>query len=147
MLSRSRSEISSRCPILAHRHLDAALVADDAAMLHALVFAAQALPVGDRSKDAGAEKPIPLRFEGAVVDGLRLGYFAMRPTADLLRRCQHDADGVEVGDGTRKLKRVRTEQGDPPWQAFFAPTAVTPGILFEDPSFPGSGDCRSQEGP
>ncbi len=86
---------------LAYRDLDAALVADHAAVLHALVLAAQTLPVGDRSKNAGAEEPIPLRLERAVVDGLRLGYFAMRPAANLLRRRQHDADSVEVGDGTR----------------------------------------------
>src|SRR4029078_4535998 len=33
------------------RHLDAALVADHAAVLHALVLAAEALPVGDRAED------------------------------------------------------------------------------------------------
>ena len=54
---------------LADRDFDAALVADDAAVLHALVLAAEALPVGDGSKDAGAEEAVPLRFEGAVVDG------------------------------------------------------------------------------
>jgi hypothetical protein len=57
---------------LRERHLDAALVADDAAVLHALVLAAQALPVGDGSEDARAEQAIALRLEGAVVDGLGL---------------------------------------------------------------------------
>ena len=33
------------------RHFDAALVADHAAVLHALVLAAEALPVGDRAED------------------------------------------------------------------------------------------------
>ena len=37
------------------RHFDAALVADNAAVLHALVLTAQAFPVGYRSEDAGAE--------------------------------------------------------------------------------------------
>ena len=64
---------------------DAALVADDAAVLHALVLAAEALPVGDRAKDAGAEESVALRLEGAVVDGFRLGDLAMRPAADFLR--------------------------------------------------------------
>ena len=91
---------------LAHRHFHAALVADHAAVLHALVLAAQALPVGDRPKDARAEQAVALRLEGAVVDGLRLGDLAMRPAADLLRRCQHDADGVEVGNRAGKFKRV-----------------------------------------
>jgi hypothetical protein len=40
------------------RHLDAALVADHAAVLHALVLAAEALPVGDRPEDLGAEQPV-----------------------------------------------------------------------------------------
>src|SRR5208337_3983087 len=99
---------------LAHRHFHAALVADHAAVLHALVLAAQALPVRHRAEDARAEQAVALRLEGAVVDGLRLGHLAMRPTADLFRRSQHDADGVEIGDGAGKLKWVRTEQGDPP---------------------------------
>ena len=58
---------------------DAALVADDAAVLHALVLAAEALPVGDGAEDAGAEEAVALGLEGAVVDGLGLGDFAMRP--------------------------------------------------------------------
>ncbi len=39
------------------RHLDAALLADDAAEFHPLVLAAQALVILDRAKDAGAEQP------------------------------------------------------------------------------------------
>jgi hypothetical protein len=54
-------------------------------VLHALVLAAEALPVGDGAKDAGAEEAVALRLEGAVVDGLGLGDLAMRPGADLLR--------------------------------------------------------------
>ena len=65
---------------------DAALVADDAAVLHALVLAAETLPVGDGAEDAGAEEAVALRLEGAVVDGFRLGDFAMRPAANLFRR-------------------------------------------------------------
>ena len=65
---------------------DAALVADDSAVLHALVFAAQAFPVGDGAKDAGAEESVALRLEGAVVDCFRLGHFAVRPAANLFRR-------------------------------------------------------------
>ena len=58
---------------------DAALVANDAAMLHALVFSAQAFPVGDRAEDFGAEQAVAFRFKGAVVNGFRLGDFAVRP--------------------------------------------------------------------
>ena len=60
--------------------LDAALVADDAAVLHALVLAAEALPVGDRAEDLGAEQTVALRLEGPVVDGLRLGDLAVSST-------------------------------------------------------------------
>src|SRR5581483_3064807 len=42
------------------RHFDAALVADHAAMFHALVLSAQALPVLRGAEDAGAEKTVPL---------------------------------------------------------------------------------------
>ena len=59
--------------------LDAALLADDALELHALVLAAQALVVLDRPEDAGAEQAVALGLEGAVVDGLRLLDLAVRP--------------------------------------------------------------------
>ena len=65
--------------------LDAALLADDAAVLHALVLAAVALVVLHRAEDLGAEQAVPLRLERAVVDGLRLLHLAVRPLADLLR--------------------------------------------------------------
>ena len=51
--------------------LDAAFVADHAAMLHAFVFSAQALPVGHRTEDARAEQPVALGLECAVVDRFR----------------------------------------------------------------------------
>src|ERR1700749_3676171 len=65
--------------------LDAALLADDAAELHPLVFAAQALVVLDRPEDACAEQAVTLRLERTVVDGLRLLDLAVRPAPDLLR--------------------------------------------------------------
>ena len=79
------------------RHLDAALVADHAAVLHALVLAAEALPVGDRPEDLRAEQAVPFGLERPVVDRLRLGHLAVRPREDLVRRRQTDPDGVEVG--------------------------------------------------
>ncbi len=94
---------------------DAALVADDAAVLHALVLAAEALPVGDGSKDAGAEKSVALRFEGTVVDGLGLGYFAVRPAADLFGRSEADPNCVEVRDRAGEFKWAGTVQDVPPW--------------------------------
>src|SRR6185369_6310755 len=52
-------------PNLGERHLDAALLADDALVLHALVLPAQALIVLHRAEDARAEQPVALRLEGA----------------------------------------------------------------------------------
>ena len=66
-------------------HLDAALLAHDAAVLHALVLAAVALVVLDRAEDLRAEEAVAFRLEGPVVDGLRLLDLAVRPLADLLR--------------------------------------------------------------
>src|SRR4051812_37834236 len=70
------------------RDLDAALVAYHAAVLHALVLAAEALPVGDGAEYARAEEAVALGLEGAVVYGLRLRHLAVRPVANLLGRRQ-----------------------------------------------------------
>ena len=90
------------------RHFDAALVADHAAVLHALVLAAQAFPVGDRAEDTGAEQAVALRLEGPVIDRFRLGDFAMRPAPDLFRRGETDSDGIEVGDQICSIVRRGT---------------------------------------
>src|SRR4029077_13351406 len=75
--------------------LDAALFADDALVLHALVLAAQALVVLDRAEDARAEQAVTLRLERAVVDGLRLLDLAEGPAANLFRARNADLDLVE----------------------------------------------------
>ena len=92
-------ELDMAHPLAAHPgpgDLHAALVADDATVLHPLVFAAQALPVRDRTEDLGAEEAVPLRLERPVVDRLRLGHFAVAPGTDLLRRRDRDLDRVEI---------------------------------------------------
>src|SRR5690606_19769736 len=76
-------------------HLDPALLAHDATVLHALVLAADALVVLHRAEDLGAEQPVPLRLERAVVDRLGLLHLAVRPLADLLRARERDAHGRE----------------------------------------------------
>src|SRR2546425_12031879 len=83
-------------PHLRERDLDAALLADDAAVLHALVLAAQALVVLDRPEDAGAEQTVALRLEGAVVYRLGLLDLAVGPRADALRARDRDADLIEA---------------------------------------------------
>ena len=72
-------------PDARERDLDAALLADDALVLHALVLAAQALVILDRPEDARAEQAVALGLEGPVVDGLGLLDLAVRPGEDLLR--------------------------------------------------------------
>src|SRR5208337_1301803 len=77
------------------RHLDAALLADDALVLHALVLATQALVVLDRPEDAGAEQAVALGLERAIVDRLRLLDLAERPRKDLLGARDGDLDLIE----------------------------------------------------
>jgi len=64
--------------------LDAALLAHDAAMVHALVLAAIALVVLGRSENLGAEETIAFGFERSIVDGFRLLDLAVRPGSDLV---------------------------------------------------------------
>src|SRR5207302_11237918 len=78
------------------RNFNSALFADDAAVLQALVLAAKALVVLDRPEDLGAEKPVSLRLERPVVDGLGLLYLAVGPGADLLGRSEPDLDRIEL---------------------------------------------------
>jgi hypothetical protein len=67
-------------------------------VLQALVLAAQALEVLDRSKDLRAEKAVALGLEGPIIDRLRLLHLAVRPRADHVRRRKADPDHVEVLD-------------------------------------------------
>jgi hypothetical protein len=63
-------------------------------MFHPFVFAAIAFIVFGRAKDLGTEEPILLRFEGPVVDRLRLLHFSMGPRLDLFWRGDGDSDGI-----------------------------------------------------
>jgi hypothetical protein len=83
-------------PHLGQRDLHAALVADHAAVADALELAAVALPVLDRTEDPLAEEPVPLRLEGAVVDGLGLRDLTEAPPTDLVRGGDLHLDEVEV---------------------------------------------------
>src|SRR5579859_2465422 len=81
---------------LGQGHFDAALLADDAAILHALVLAAQALVILDGPEDAGAEQAVALGLEGTIVDGFGLLDLAERPGADALGTGDGDLDLVEA---------------------------------------------------
>src|SRR5437868_7988037 len=88
--------------------LDAALLADDSLVFHALVLAAQAFVILDRTEDARAEQPVTLGLERAVVDRLGLLDLAERPAADLVGRRDADADLVEgfrLGDRVREVRQ------------------------------------------
>jgi hypothetical protein len=93
---------------LAERDFDAALLADDALVLHALVLAAQALVVLDRAEDAGAEQAVALRLERPVVDRLRLFDFAEGPGKNLLGLAIEIRMESNVCAGTLLLKRFMT---------------------------------------
>src|SRR5262249_35017853 len=84
-------------PHARERDLDRALLADDA-----LVLAAQALVVLDRTEDARAEQAVAFGLEGAIVDGLRLLDLAVGPRQNLLRARNRDTDLVE--DLSRHLR-------------------------------------------
>src|SRR6266853_624252 len=90
-------------------------------MLHPLVFAAQAFPVGDGPKNLGAEKAVALGLERAVVDGLRLGDFTVGPRPNFFRTRQADADGIEIGDQAGTIIRAAAIQG------CFLPPQLSPG--------------------
>ncbi len=91
---------------LLHGDFDAALFADDALVLHALVLAAQAFVVLHRSEDAGAEQAVALRLEGAVIDRLRLLDLAMAPAQDLIRAGQRNLDAVEGGNFLHRAEDI-----------------------------------------
>src|SRR6516225_3981907 len=49
---------------------------------------------------------VTLGLERAVVDGLRLGYFAVRPRTDFFRTRQTDADRIEISNQTGAIIRA-----------------------------------------
>ena len=109
---RSELDVTQTFPAhLAERHFHTALVADHSAVLHALIFSAQTFPVGDGAKNLGAEQSVALRLEGAVVDGLRLGYFAVGPRPNLFWTRQADANGIKIRDLAGTIIWARTVQG------------------------------------
>src|SRR5690606_30087904 len=92
-MGNGRGELDMAHPLAAdarQRDLDAALLADNAFVLHALVLAAQALIVLDRSEDARAEQTVTLRLERAVIDRFRLLDLTVGPRENLLRAGDRD---------------------------------------------------------
>ena len=67
-------------------YFNTAALAGNAFEANAFVLTAGALPVPYRSKDLLAEKTVLFWLKGTVVDGLRLLYLAIGPTADIISR-------------------------------------------------------------
>ena len=67
-------------------YFNTAALAGNALEANAFVLTAGALPVPYRSKDLLAEKAVLFWLKGTVVDGLRLLYLAIGPTADIISR-------------------------------------------------------------
>src|SRR6185436_7037804 len=80
------------------RDHDAALVADDALVLDALVLAAEAFPVLLGTEDALAEEAVALGAVRAVVDRLGLLDLAVGPRANVLGAREVDRDAAVVVD-------------------------------------------------
>jgi hypothetical protein len=107
-----RGQFDMAHPLAAHllqRDFNAAFLADDAAIFHALVFAAEAFVVLDRPEDTGAEQAVTFRLEGPVVDGFRLLDLAIGPRQNPLGRGQRDLDLVEGLDRRHRVERVGRE--------------------------------------
>ena len=81
---------------LGETHLHAALLANHAAVLQALVFAAKALVILHRAEDASAEQAVPLRLLRPIVDRFGLADLSVRPRPHHLRRGEADLQGVEL---------------------------------------------------
>src|SRR3989338_6533968 len=94
---------------LLQRDFNTAFFADNAAIFHALVFAAQAFVILDRAKDTRAEQAVTFRLERAVVDGFRFLDLTERPRQNPLGRGQADLDFVEGLDGRNRVERVGRE--------------------------------------
>ena len=82
---------------------NATLIADNAAVLHTLVFAAQALPIRHRPENTGAKQTILFGLESTVIDGFRLRYLTVRPRTNLFWRSQTNANAVKIGDRRRPV--------------------------------------------
>jgi hypothetical protein len=55
-----------------------------------------AFPILHGAKDFFAEKTISFRLLRAVIDGFGLGYLAVRPFSDFLRRSNADLYRIEI---------------------------------------------------
>ena len=122
------------------RDLDAAAVADDAAIANALVFSAGTLPILDRTEYAFAEKPVFLGLEGSIVDGFRLRDFAVAPLTYHLGGGELDTHRLDVGGLVSILFEKRGIQWLPP-----AETVHQSRLIYRAQSFSSFSSCTSRQ--
>ena len=65
-------------------------VADNTFITYFFVLTAMTFPVFARSKNTLAIQTVFFRFQGTIIDGLRLLYLTSGPLTDFFRRCQSD---------------------------------------------------------
>ena len=89
-------------------HFHAAFFAGNAFEFQAFVFTAQAFVVFNRAENFGTKQAVAFGLEGAVVDGFRFFYFAVRPRTDGFGRGNADFDGVKffIATGLQRIKQV-----------------------------------------
>ena len=80
--------------------------ADNAAIFHPLIFAAQTFVVFDRSKNTRTEQAVTFWFERAVVDGFGLLDLTEGPRQDPFGGGQRDLDFVKRFRRCDRVKRV-----------------------------------------
>lgn len=81
---------------LARGDLHAALIANNAFVAYALIFAAIAFPILGRSENTLGKQSVLFGLLRAVIYGFGLGDFAVRPLADLIGTRQLDLHGIEI---------------------------------------------------
>ena len=81
---------------LAACNFHAALLAHVPFIFHSFIFSAMAFPILHRPEDFFAEQTVAFGFLGAVIDGFRLRYFAVRPFSDFFRRRNTYLNGIEI---------------------------------------------------
>ena len=73
-------------------YLDAAFVANNAAVLYSLVLAAETFPIRDGPEDACTKETVAFGLERPVIYRLRFRHLAVRPGTDLLGRSKAYTD-------------------------------------------------------
>ena len=94
---RSQTDVAhALAPDFRARDFHSAAVTDHAAVADALVLAAETLPVLGRAEESFTKQSVFFWAQRTVVDGLRLGYFTVRPIEYLFGGRNGDADRIEV---------------------------------------------------